>query len=70
MDRFLKYRTTLIVVGLILLVVVIGVAIGWITKPMLKEAFGMGIIMGGAVVILVIPIWIIQKLWLWIKSKL
>ena len=70
MDRLLKYRTPLIVVGLSLLVIVIGVAIGWITKPMLKQAFGMGIIMGGTVVMFVIPIWIIQKSWLWIKSKL
>ena len=70
MDRFLKYRTTLIVVGLTLLVIALGVAIGRITKPMLKQAFGMGIIMGAAAVMLVIPLWIIQKLWLWIKSKL
>ena len=70
MERLLKYRTTLIVVGLTLLVIALGVAIGWITKPMLKQAFGMGIIMGAAAVMLVIPLWIIQKLWLWIKSKL
>ena len=41
-----------------------------ISNPTLKNMVGMGLIYGGTVLLFVVPIFIIQKLWVWIKSKL
>ena len=70
MDKLRKYKTLLIVLGISVLLLVIGLEIGWITKPMIKNAIGMGILGGGAVLMIAIPLVIVQKVWLWIKSKL
>ena len=73
MDKLRKNKTLLIFLGISVLLPVIafiGLEIGWITKPMIKNAIGMGILGGGAVLMIAIPLVIVQKVWLWIKSKL
>ena len=55
---------------LIFALLVIGIEMGVISNPMIKNMIGMVLIGGGAALLFVIPIFIIPKLWLWIKSKL
>ncbi len=69
MKKLLKNKTFITLLG-VLLLLVIGVEMGWISSPMLKNAIGIGLASAGAVAIITIPIWIIQKVWIWIKSKL
>ena len=73
MDKLRKNKTLLIFLGISVLlpgIAFIGLEIGWITKPMIKNAIGMGMIGGAAVLMIAIPLVIVQKVWLWIKSKL
>ncbi len=53
----------------IFLLLFIGVQIGLINNPMVRNMIGMGIIGGGSVLLIVGPIYLVQKLWKLIKTK-
>ena len=69
MGKILKNKILIIFI-LVFVLLVIGIEVGMITNPTLKYSVGMGLIGGGSVLLIVVPIFIIQKLWVWIKSKL
>ena len=69
MKKLLKNKTLIIFI-LVFVLLVIGIEVGMITNPTLKNMVGMGLIGGGSVLLILVPIFIIQKLWVWIKSKL
>ena len=54
----------------IFLLLFLGLEIGLINNSIIKNAVGMGIIGGASVLLIVVPIYLIQKLWKFIKTKL
>ena len=69
--KIILENKTITICILVFILLVIGLEVGIIPpNPIIKNIVSMGLIGGGTVLLLVIPVLIITKLWSWIKSKL
>tara|TARA_B100001142_G_scaffold139506_1_gene141039 strand:+ start:251 stop:463 length:213 start_codon:yes stop_codon:yes gene_type:complete len=69
--KIILENKTITICILVFILLVIGLEVGIIPpNPIIKNIVGMGLIGGGSVLLILVPIFIIQKLWVWIKSKL